>query len=260
MFRRLFYPLVLPAFLVSTTVINCAPVAVQQTTLKNMYTDVRADVVTTVELSQMTQQVLRMQGLQVAAQEPQRAFQDLDARSARQPDDQQVALAEIALLNAMHNESSNPTTTADWYLLAAARSYDFIVARSPGSPLFDQRYERMRVFYLRAVVGLVQQLKSASGSFAAEMDFEGLANRHRRFGLGRADCPLGSCRHGPSLNGTGSRADLKTAPAAGRPPQLMRIDQSCGVLASSSGFCSSRVRFCPWLPTVHSGGVSDRSQ
>jgi hypothetical protein len=41
MFRRLFYPLVLPAFLVSTTVINCAPVTVQQTTLKNMYTDVR---------------------------------------------------------------------------------------------------------------------------------------------------------------------------------------------------------------------------
>jgi pimeloyl-ACP methyl ester carboxylesterase len=75
----------------------------------------------------------------------------------------------------------------------------------------------MRVFYLRAVAGFVQQLKSASGSFAAhqrtisgqqyavdiasgsglfdpntfdellfaaEMDFEGLANRHRRFGLG----------------------------------------------------------------------------
>jgi hypothetical protein len=240
MFRRLFYPLVLAAFLVSTTVIGCAPVTVQQTTLKNTYTDVRADVVTTGELSQMMQQVLRMQGLQVAAQEPQRAFQELDPRSARQPDDdQQVALAEIALLNAMHNESSNPTTTADWYLLAAARSYDFLVARLPGSPLFDLRYERMRVFYLRAVVGLVQQLKSASGSFAAAMNFEGLANRHRRFGLGRADSPLGSCRHGPSLNGTGSRADLKTASAAGRPPQLMRIDQLCDALASSSGFCSS---------------------
>ena len=82
--RRLCYTLVLAAFLVSTTVLGCAPVTVQQTTLQHTYTDVRADVDTTGELSQMTQQVLHMQGLQVAAQEPQRAFQDLDARSARQ--------------------------------------------------------------------------------------------------------------------------------------------------------------------------------
>src|SRR5262245_51023521 len=240
MCRRLFYILVLAAFLVSTTVLGCVPVTVQQTTLKNTYTDMRADVVTTGELSQMTQRVLRMQGLQVAAQEPQGALQDLNARSARQPDDnQQVALAEIVLLNALHNESSNPTTTADWYVPAVARSYDFLVARSPGSPLFDLRYERMRVFYLRAVIGLMQQLKSTSGSSAAAMNFEGLANRHWRFGLRRVACPLGSCRHSSSLNGTGSKAALKTAPAAGRPPQLMRIDQLCDVWASSSGFCSS---------------------
>src|SRR5262245_29841838 len=182
MFRRLFYTLVLAAFLVSTTVVGYEPVTVQQTTLKRTYTDVRAEVVTTGELSQMTQQVLRMQGLQGAAQEPQRAFQDLDVRSARQPDDdQQVALAEMVLLNAMHNESSNPTTTADWYVLAAARSYDFVSAKASESPLLDLRYEPMRVFYLRAVVGLVQQLKSASGSFATEMNFEGLANRYRCF-------------------------------------------------------------------------------
>ena len=47
MFRRLFYPLVLAAFLVSTAVVGCARVTVQQTTLKHTYTDVRADVVTT---------------------------------------------------------------------------------------------------------------------------------------------------------------------------------------------------------------------
>jgi pimeloyl-ACP methyl ester carboxylesterase len=201
-------------------VLGCAPVTVQQTTLQHTYTDVRADVVTTGELSLMTQQALRMQGLQVAAQEPQQAFQDLAARSAREPDDdQQVALAEIALLNAMRHESSNPTTAADWYVLAAARSYDFIAAKASESSLFDLRYERMRVFYLRAVAGFVQQLKSASGSFAAyqrtilgqqyavdiasgpglfdpntfdellfaaEMDFEGLINRYRRFGFGLA--------------------------------------------------------------------------
>jgi pimeloyl-ACP methyl ester carboxylesterase len=220
MLRRLFYTLVLAAFLVGTAVLGCAPVVVRQTTLQNTYTEVRADVVTAGTLSELTQQVLRQQNLQSTVQEPQRAFQDLEARSAGQPDDdQQVALAELALLNAMHNESSNPATAADWYMLAAARSYDFLVAQAPGNPLFDLRYDRMRVFYLRAVAGFVQQLKSASGSFAAhqrtiagqqyavdiasgpglfdpntfdellfaaEMDFEGLINRYRRFGFGLA--------------------------------------------------------------------------
>src|SRR5262245_20776147 len=136
MLRRLCYTLVLTAFLVSTAVLGCAPVVVQQTTLQNTYTDVRADVVTAGALSELTQQVLRQQNLQSTAQEPQRAFQDLEARSAGQPDDdQQVALAELALLNAMHNESSNPTAAADWYMLAAARSYDFLVAQAPKIPI-----------------------------------------------------------------------------------------------------------------------------
>jgi len=168
-FRRVFYTLGLATFLVSAVVTGCAPVTVQQTTLKNTYTDVRADVLTTGELSQMTQQVLRMQGLQAVAQEPESAFQDLAARSTQEPDDdQQVALVEIALLNAMHNESSNPTTATDWYVLAAARSYDYLFAKAPGSPLFDLHYERMRFFYLRALAGLVQQFKSTNSSFAAQ--------------------------------------------------------------------------------------------
>src|SRR5215471_8665744 len=126
MLQRLFYTLVLSVFLVSAVVTGCAPVTVQQTTLKNTYTDVRADVLTTGELSQMTQQVLRMQGLHAEAQEPARAFHDLEARSTRESDDDhQVALTELALLNAMRTESSDPTTALDWYVLAAARSYDF---------------------------------------------------------------------------------------------------------------------------------------
>jgi hypothetical protein len=196
-------------------------VTVQQTTLKDTLTDVRADVITTGELSQMTQQVLRMQGMPAAAQEPARAFQDLVARSTPEPDDDlQVALAEIALLHAMRNETSNPATAADWYVLAAARSYDFLFTKAPENRLFDLRYERMRVFYLRALAGfLQQQMKSTGGAvtahqrtildapyaveiasgpalfdpstfdellFAAEMNFEGLINRHRRFGFGLA--------------------------------------------------------------------------
>ena len=219
MVGRLVYTTVLAAFLGSGVVTGCAPVTVQQTTLKDMYTDVRADVVTTGALSQMTQQVLRMQGVQATAQEPARAFQDLVARSTREPDDdQQVALAEIALLNAAHNESKQPSAAADWYVLAAARSYDFLFAKAPESRLFDLRYERMRVFYLRAVAGFLQQQIKSAGSalaahqrtivdaqyaveiasgpelfdpstfdellFAAEMNFDGLVNRHRRFGFG----------------------------------------------------------------------------
>ena len=220
MCRRLFSALVLAAFLASAVVTGCAPVTVQQATLTNTYTDVRADVLTTGELSQMTQQTLRMQGLQAEVQGPVRAFQDLEARSTREPDDdQQVALAEIALLNAMRTESSDPTTAANWYVLAAARSYDFLFVKAPGNPLFDLRYERMRFFYLRALAGFLQQLKSTNSSFAAqqrtvfgqqytveiasgpglfdpntfdellfaaELNFEGLTNRFRRFGFGLA--------------------------------------------------------------------------
>src|SRR5262245_48713339 len=201
-------------------VIGCAPVRVQQATLQHTYTEVRADVLTTGELSQMTQQVLRMQGLHAVADDPARAFQALEARSGRAPnDDQQVALVELALWNALRIESSDPTTAADWYVLTAARSYDFLFAKTPEQPLFDLRFERMRFFYLRAVAGLLQSLKSTTGAFAAqqrtvfgqqyeveiasgpdvvdpntfdellfaaEMHFEGLANRHRRFGLGLA--------------------------------------------------------------------------
>jgi hypothetical protein len=72
MFQRVFATLVLATFLGSAVVAGCAPVAVQQTTLKKTYSDVRADILTTGELSQMTQQVLRMQGVRTAAQEPAR--------------------------------------------------------------------------------------------------------------------------------------------------------------------------------------------
>jgi hypothetical protein len=220
MFQRVFATLVLATFLVNAVVTGCAPVTVQQTTLNNTDTAVRADILTTGALSHMTQQVLRMHGVRTAAQEPARAFQELEARSTREPDDdQQVALAETALLHALRTESSDPTTAANWYVLAAARSYDFLFVKAPGNPLFELRYERMRFFYLRALAGFLQHLKSTNSAFAAQqhtvlgqqymveiasgpglldpntfdellfaaaMNFGGLANRHRRFGLGLA--------------------------------------------------------------------------
>src|SRR5262249_46461041 len=75
--HRLFSTVLLPVLLLAV-VTSCAPVRVQQTTLKSTYTDVRADVLTTGELSQLTQQVLRMRGLHAEAQDPARAFQALE--------------------------------------------------------------------------------------------------------------------------------------------------------------------------------------
>ena len=116
----------------STALVGYAPVTVQQTTLKNTHTDVRADVITTGELSQMTQQVLRMQGVQVAVQEPQPAFQDLEVRGAREPDDdQQVALAEIALLNAMHNEPMDLGCLTQTLLMNCSLPPKWILRGSP---------------------------------------------------------------------------------------------------------------------------------
>jgi pimeloyl-ACP methyl ester carboxylesterase len=199
---------------------GCAPVTVRQTTLQRTYaTAVQADVISTGELSPLTQQVLRMAGLYTAEQDPPGTFQRLDAqRRTDQDRDTQLALAELALWQALRQEASNPTAAADWYLLAAARSYESLFAETPSTTtFFDLRYDRLRLFYVRAVVGFLQQVQRSRGSFAshqrtmvgeryvveiasgpglfdpntfdellpvAEMLFEGLTNRHRRFGFG----------------------------------------------------------------------------
>jgi len=129
-----------------------------------------------------------------------------------------VALVEFALWQALQQETTNPTTAADWYLLAAARSYEFLSAKAPSLPaFFDLRSDRLRIFYVRAVVGFLQEVQRSRGSLvghqrtiagepyvveiasgpglfdpttfdelplAAELLFESLTNRQRRFGLG----------------------------------------------------------------------------
>ena len=199
---------------------GCAPVTVRHTTLQSTYTTaVQADVISTGELSQLTQQVLRMTGLPTATQDPLGTFQALD-RESRTDQDQnmRVALVEFALWQALQQETTNPTVAADWYLLAAARSYEFLFAKAPSLPaFFDLRSDRLRIFYVRAVVGFLQEVQRSRGSLAglqrtiagepyvveiaagpglfdpttfdelplaAELLFEGLTNRHRRFGLG----------------------------------------------------------------------------
>src|SRR5262244_1103879 len=101
---------------------GCAPVTVRHTTLQSTYTTaVQADVISTGELSQLTQQVLRMAALPTATQNPLGTFQALD-REGRTDQDQntQVALVEFAPWQAFQQETTNPTAAADWYLLAAA--------------------------------------------------------------------------------------------------------------------------------------------
>jgi hypothetical protein len=207
--------------LMLAVVSGCAPpVQVRQTTLQSTYTTaIQADVISTGELSQLTQQVLRMAGLHTPEQEPSDTFQRLDQQRRTDPDrNTQLALVELALWQALQQEATNPTAAADWYLLAAARSYESLFAAASASTnLFDLRYDRLRLFYVRAVAGFLQQLRRSRGSFAghqrsiagegyvvdipsgpgffdpntfdelllaAEMSFDGLTNRHRRFGLG----------------------------------------------------------------------------
>lgn len=220
--QGMFFAVLLPALLMLAVVPGCAPVTVQQTTLRSTYTTaVQADVISTGELSQLTQQVLRMAGRDSATQDPLGTFQALDRQ--RRPDqdrDTQLALVELALWNALQQEAAQPGAAADWYLLAAARSYEALFAEAPStSTFFDLRSDRLRLFYVRAVAGFVQQVKRSSSSFAghqrtvageryvvdmasgpglfdpntfdelllaAELTFEGLTNRHRRFGFGIA--------------------------------------------------------------------------
>jgi pimeloyl-ACP methyl ester carboxylesterase len=223
MMRQRLISTVLPLVVLLLVVVpGCAPVTVRHTTLQSTYTTaVQADVISTGELSQLTQQVLRMAALPTATQDPFGTFQALD-RESRTDQDQstQVALVEFALWQALQQETTDPTAAADWYLLAAARSYEFLFARAPSLPaFFDLRSDRLRIFYVRAVVGFLQEVQRSRGSLAgyqrtiagepyvvdiasgpglfdpttfdelplaAELLFEGLTNRHRRFGLGIA--------------------------------------------------------------------------
>jgi hypothetical protein len=208
------------ALLTLGVVSGCAPVVVRHTTLQSTYTTaVQADVVSTGALSQLTQQVLRMAALPTDTQDPLGTFQALDRQSrADQDETTQLAMVEFALWQALQQETTNPSAAADWYLLAAARSYEALFAVAPSSTtFFDLRYERLRIFYVRAVAGFLQQVQRSLGSLvghqrtiagesyvveiasgpglfdpttfdelplAAELLFEGLTNRHRRFGLG----------------------------------------------------------------------------
>ncbi len=221
MFQRLAPLCFLAALLLSAVMPGCAPVQVRQTTLQETYSKVvQEDVISTGELNPLTEQVLRMQWLPTARQEPARAFQDLERQYRTAPDNTiALALVELALWQARQQEALNPTGAADWYLLAAARSYEFLFTAPPGTTLFDLRYDRLQLFYQRAVAGFLQQVQRSHGNFAAhqrtvlgesyevtipsgpgffdpqafdelllaaEMAFEGLTNRHRRFGLGLA--------------------------------------------------------------------------
>ena len=132
--QRLSSTVLLPVLLLAV-VPGFAPVTVRQTTLQSTYaTAVQADVISTGELSQLTQQTLRMAGLQAAAPAALGTFQALDQqRRTDQDRNTQLALVEIALWNALRQDATQPAAAADWYLLATARSYEALFAETPTS-------------------------------------------------------------------------------------------------------------------------------
>jgi len=131
-------------------------------------TAVQADVISTGELSQLTQQVLRMVALQTATQNPLDTFQALDSRRRTDQDrNTQLALVEFALWNALQQAATNPSVAADWYLLAAARGYESFFTEAPSpTTFFDLRSDRLRLFYVRAVAGFLQQVQRRDQSLA----------------------------------------------------------------------------------------------
>jgi len=80
---------------------------------------------------------MRMAALPTDTQAPLGTFQALDRQSRSDQDlNTRVALVEFALWQALQQEATNPTAAADWYLLAAARGYEFLFAAAPSPPAF----------------------------------------------------------------------------------------------------------------------------
>ena len=74
-------------------------------------------------------------------------------------------MVELALWHAPQQDTTQPDAAADWYFLAAARSYEALFAETPNSTaFFDPRYDRLRLFYARAVAGFLQQVQRSRGS------------------------------------------------------------------------------------------------
>ena len=136
----------------------CAAVKVHRADLQVQVRDFRRDVLTDGKLSQISKQYLNRHYL--TARYKGDAAGVIKALGQAGPigeeSDRIYTLAETALAQALVLEVKDPRAAADWYIFAAAKAYDGLFnAGCRIFTCFDPRHERLRLFYVRAVAGLV---------------------------------------------------------------------------------------------------------
>jgi hypothetical protein len=150
----------------------------------------------TASLSQETQQVLRLYGLEDRLPDHPTAVLAI-LSGLRGSELEHVALAaaaEVSLLVGLNVSAAEVSEAAGWYLLSAARAYEFLFGGdlTPIERAMDPRFQRIRRVYNVAVGKYVEALKSADG---------GIRNHERatRFEVFQVDLEIGSQTMDPSL-------------------------------------------------------------
>jgi hypothetical protein len=120
--------------------------------------------------SERTLQTLRLLDLDgLLEQAPAAVFRATDTLYAETGDGAALAAAaEIALLVARETRERDPRKAAGWYLLAASRAYEALLAavESRSERLFDPQLDEMRILYGRAVGAYVVGLRETPGGFS----------------------------------------------------------------------------------------------
>ncbi len=118
--------------------------------------------------SARTQQTLRLMGLvEKRVQRPLEVIMDLERlhRQSREPE-LLAAKAELALLAAKRLEPLDPAVGAGWYLVAAARSFEYLYDGRPiARRAFETRLHEMRDVYNLAVAAYVRLMPTLHGGY-----------------------------------------------------------------------------------------------
>lgn len=173
------------------------------------------------DLSSDAQQLLRLYGLEDRLPENPTAVVAIlsGLRGSELEDVALAAAAEISLLAGLGARDSDVSRAAGWFLLSAARAYEFLFRGdlTPIQRAMDPRFQRMREIYNSAVGRYVDAVKLENGGLrsherstplgafqvelevgsdtvdprvcddllvATDLEIRGLRNRYRRNGLG----------------------------------------------------------------------------
>jgi len=200
---------------------SCAAIKVSEESVPDVVQEYQKSVVSGKELSLISTQYLRVHGLNPEeTKNPDEIFQAVKKTEDEEKLTKIHTMAEFALGQAIELEVKNTERAIDWHLLAADKAYQglFLTREGRKYGAFDYRYQQLSLFYKRALIGLVESLKKSKETgltkhkrtfldqtysidlaegehlwdpnyfdelhVAAKLGFEGITNRHGRFGLG----------------------------------------------------------------------------